>query len=123
MKFQVSDWVQGNTESGELIQGFVVASYEGGAVAKVHVVKSDNEDAVGRVIPMREARLREIPAAGESMGQLKDLIDLALTVRDEAWFLELSARLNQGPRQEGHPTSQSIPDTASYNRLGSQGLK
>lgn len=117
MRFEMSDWVQGKAENGELIQGFIVAIHEAEAVAKVHVVQSDNEAVVGKGVMMREQWLKEMPfAETEDAGQIADLIDLALATQDAGWFQELSARLNQGSRQQA-PKDNPASQRTVRNRL------
>ncbi|MFC4103271.1 hypothetical protein [Paenibacillus xanthanilyticus] len=117
MRFEMSDWVQGRAENGELIQGFIVAIHEAEAVAKVHVVQSDNEAVIGKGVMMREHWLKDMPfAETEDAGQIADLIDLALATQDVAWFQELSARLKQGGRQDAPRVGQA-GFRAARNRL------
>lgn len=113
----MSDWVQGRAENGELIQGFIVAIHETEAVAKVHVVQSDNEAVVGKGVMMREQWLKDMPfAETEDAGQIADLVDLALATQDVAWFEELSARLKQGSRQQ-MPNGGRAGSRTARNRL------
>ncbi|MFB9329231.1 hypothetical protein ACFFSY_25120 [Paenibacillus aurantiacus] len=117
MRFEMSDWVQGKAENGELIQGFIVAIYETEAVLKVHVVQSDNEAVVGKAVMMREQWLKDMPfMETEDAGQIADLIDLALATQDGAWFQELSARLKQGARKDA-PSGGQVGHRAVRNRL------
>ncbi|TYP70172.1 hypothetical protein [Paenibacillus methanolicus] len=117
MRFEMSDWVQGRAENGELIQGFIVAIHEAEAALKVHVVQSDNEAVVGKGLMMREQWLKDMPfAETEDAGQIADLVDLALATQDVAWFEELSARLKQGARQDA-PSGGRAGFRATRNRL------
>jgi hypothetical protein len=94
MRFETSDWVQGRTSNGELIQGFIehIDSLEG--IVTVQVIKSDNEDSVGKPTAVREHWIKKIPEdAPMNAQQLLSMIDLALATRDEAWFMELTDQL------------------------------
>lgn len=61
MKVEISDWVQAKTKDGELIHGFVDAVDESQRMANVIVVRSDNEDSVGKPIAVRDHWLRKLP--------------------------------------------------------------
>jgi hypothetical protein len=105
MKVEISDWVQAKTKDGELIHGFVDAVDESQRMANVIVVKSDNEESVGKPIAVREQWLRKLPDyVMEDAGSIQSLIDIALLAKDEQWFRELIKKLqsvqqkvNQGP--------------------------
>jgi hypothetical protein len=105
MKVEISDWVQAKTKDGELIHGFVDAVDESQRMANVIVVKSDNEESVGKPIAVREQWLRKLPDyVMEDAGSIQSLIDIALLAKDEQWFHELIKKLqsvqqkvNQGP--------------------------
>ncbi len=121
MKFEIGDWVSGNTSQGELVYGYVesVDLFKGSV--GIRVTESDHESAVGKQISVGSGSARKLPdyAADDESG-LRNLIDLALSTRDEAWFRELSAKLvalQQGTgrrRERRHTISASV-----RNRLGS----
>lgn len=108
MKFQTSDWVQGKTNNGELIQGFIetIDTMEG--IVRIQVVKSDNEDAVGKMTAVREHWIRKLPEVSpRNAEQIQSLIDLALTTWDEAWFMELTEQLKEAQEQSKHEGNRS----------------
>ncbi len=118
MKFGIGDWVQAKTRNGEFVHGFIEAIDHAQGLAKVFVVRSDNEQSAGKSTTVLEHWLRELPShAMEEEGSLYNLIDLALATRDEAWFAELTRSLaaRSGPeRQAGKFTFRRAP----VNRLG-----
>ncbi|TWT26453.1 IDEAL domain-containing protein [Planomicrobium sp. CPCC 101110] len=93
---KTSDWVKGVSRHGELIIGFVESMNVAKEAVNVTVVKSDNEELIGRTIPMSVKQVENIPSGHtKDAGQLEFLIDLALSTGDEEWFIELSAELNE----------------------------
>ncbi len=100
MRFEVSDWVQGKTVDGEFIHGYIETVDAQKGIARVRVVQSDNEEAVGRVIGVRESWLRSLPVNPlADKNNVESLIDIALATYDEAWFNELTDRLNGTKRK------------------------
>lgn len=92
---KTSDWVKGISRHGELIIGFIDSMNMVQEAVNVTVVKSDNEELIGKTIPMSAKQVESVPAGGTiDAAQLEFLIDLALSTGDEAWFIELSAELN-----------------------------
>lgn len=93
MNIAVSDWVQGQTISGEFIFGYVEQIDSEQGVAKVYVVKSDNEDSAGRIALAKPHLLRKQAEWIPDEDDIRSLIDLALAAQDQAWFMELSGQL------------------------------
>jgi hypothetical protein len=93
MSIAVSDWVQGQTISGEFVFGYVEHIDVEQNVAKVHVVKSDNEDSAGRMALAKVHHLRQQADWAPDEEDIRSLIDLALEAQDQAWFMELSGQL------------------------------
>ncbi|SFD54438.1 IDEAL domain-containing protein [Paenibacillus catalpae] len=90
----VSDWVQGQTISGEFIFGYVEQVDLEQGVVKVYVVKSDNEDSAGRIALGKAHHFRKQAEWSPDEEDIRSLIDLALAAQDQAWFMELSGQLN-----------------------------
>ncbi|CAG7645810.1 IDEAL domain-containing protein [Paenibacillus allorhizosphaerae] len=85
------DWVTGNSLEDEKFIGYV-ESIDLGGIAKVYVTQSDREEAVGRTVEGRLAKLERLPDyAPTEPADLQSLIDLALMTRDRAWFEQLRA--------------------------------
>ncbi|WP_080848353.1 IDEAL domain-containing protein [Cytobacillus gottheilii] len=92
---QIGDWIKAQSPDGELILGYIDSVHEQEQFAKVIVVTSDNNEAVGKKIPILQKRLKKIPNAKvTNVEQLRFLIDLALETGDREWFNELSNKLN-----------------------------
>ncbi|MUT67490.1 IDEAL domain-containing protein [Paenibacillus sp. NEAU-GSW1] len=95
MSIEVSDWVQGKTVHGEFFFGYVEQVDEPKGLVKVNVVKSDNEEAIGKATVVRDAWLKKLPepSVHSDAASIRNLIDLALSTWDEAWFMELTEQL------------------------------
>ncbi|MCD9024170.1 IDEAL domain-containing protein [Cohnella silvisoli] len=119
MKVEVSDWVQAKTNNGELIHGFIDAVDEAQRMANVIVVKSDNEESIGKPIAVREQWLRKLPEyAIEDEGSIQSLIDVALSTRDEQWFNELTEKLTTIQRNTHTGNNKPVAYPSSTNQLG-----
>ncbi|MFF2091094.1 IDEAL domain-containing protein [Paenibacillus sp. NPDC058174] len=115
MKYEVSDWVQGRTVNGEFILGFVEQIDALQGIVKVNVVKSDNEGSIGKPTVVREKWLKKLPEQIEQdEASVRNLIDLALSTWDEAWFMELTEQLN---RIETEASQRKGNDAADESRL------
>ena len=91
-----NDWIKGISRNGEMIFGFVDSMSLEQEAVHVIVAESDNEELVGKTIPMHFTQVEVIPSAlTKSAGELEFLIDLALATGDKEWFDELSAELNE----------------------------
>jgi len=91
----ISDWIKGSSQNGELIIGFIekVDSFDGGV--RVTVATSDNKETIGKTIQMSLKSVEKLPVSKLANEQeLQFLIDLALSTEDEDWFIELSSKLN-----------------------------
>ncbi|CAM4339850.1 IDEAL domain-containing protein [Paenibacillus tarimensis] len=122
---QTADWVQGYTRNGELVHGFVEAiDIENGTI-QIHVVASDNEEAVGTAVELKLRRVKGLPESEiEGQGSLANLIDLALATRDKEWFEQLTARLNvMRSRNSQRGQAFGKEDAAGPNKPGLYGLR
>ncbi|WP_281862702.1 IDEAL domain-containing protein [Planomicrobium okeanokoites] len=91
-----NDWVKGISRHGEMIIGFVDSMSLEQEAVHVVVAESDNEELIGKTIPMHFNQVEVIPTAtSKNAGELEFLIDLALSTGDKEWFEELSAELNE----------------------------
>ncbi|MGI2326925.1 IDEAL domain-containing protein [Planococcus sp. YIM B11945] len=92
---KISDWVKGISRHGELIIGFIDSINLDQEAVYLIVAESDNEELIGKTIPMSIKQVESIPQNDtKDVAQLEFLIDLALSTGDEAWFHELTAELN-----------------------------
>lgn len=119
MGFAISDWVQGRTKDGELIQGFIMSMNEKQNIASVYVVRSDHDAAVGTTVAVLSSWIKEQPTAQvlDYEEPILDFIELALATRDEEWFAELTERLHEVVQKQAND-SDSAPILHNRNRLG-----
>ncbi|MBD2871325.1 IDEAL domain-containing protein [Paenibacillus arenilitoris] len=119
MKFNVSDWVQGKTGEGELIQGFIETMDILQGIATVYVVHSDNEATIGKVVAVREQWVRKLPDNTlEDAQYVQNLIDMALATRDKEWFMELTNELKSIESGERNENEGAASYPFHHNRLG-----
>jgi hypothetical protein len=119
MKFKLSDWVQAKTKNGEFVHGFIESLDPFQGMASVFVVNSDNADSVGSAVAVREHWLRKLPEASmEDIGELRSLIDIALSTHDEEWFNELYEKLIPIQKNQNKKTIKPAAHPSYTNRLG-----
>lgn len=119
MSFAISDWVQGRTKDGELVQGFITSMNDNQNIASVYVVQSDHDAAVGTTVAVSSSWIKELPAVQvlDYEEPILDFIELALATRDEEWFEELTERLHE-VAQKQTSGSNNTPILHNRNRLG-----
>ncbi|WP_168929072.1 hypothetical protein [Paenibacillus dokdonensis] len=119
MTFDIGDWVQGKTVEGEFVHGYIETVGTQQEIVRVRIVQSDNTRAVGRSIALRGSWLKQLPVnpLGDKKN-LESLIDLALSTSDEAWFNELTDRMNTLKNEKGK-TKEFRINGSRINRLGS----
>lgn len=119
MRFGISDWVQAKTENGELIHGFIETINHDHGIARIFVVKSDNEDSVGKPVVVRETALKKLPDTSfDGAEEIKSLIDIALSTWDEQWFNELTGKWLLLENSEAKKIYHSTAYPSYTNRLG-----
>ncbi|MBT2734522.1 hypothetical protein QF028_002811 [Neobacillus sp. B4I6] len=92
---KTGDWIKAESRDGELIIGYIesLSSIEG--VVKVTVVTSDNNQTIGKTIPILSKQVKKMPVSNvTNKAQIEFLLDLALSTGDKEWFLALSSELN-----------------------------
>lgn len=95
MFLKTGDWVKGNTQDGALIIGYIESLNIPGGFVKVHVIRSDNQEMIGKTNFLSSNRVKSLPASNAiNKEQIRFLIDLALSTGDEEWFIHLSSKLN-----------------------------
>lgn len=118
MKFEISDWVQARGDNDELIHGFIETINQVHAIARIFVVKSDNEDLVGKPVVVRENAMKKLPEMSFDADEyLESLIDIALSTWDEQWFNELSGKLLHAQSNEVKKVYNSTTYPSYTNRL------
>ncbi|MGG1552694.1 IDEAL domain-containing protein [Paenibacillus ferrarius] len=94
MNIAVSDWVVATTREDEMVHGFVDSIATPLGIGFVYVIASDRESTIGHIVDVNLASMKKLPEGGvTTVEQAKSMIDLALSVRDEDWFRELSEHL------------------------------
>ncbi|MDQ0200285.1 IDEAL domain-containing protein [Neobacillus ginsengisoli] len=94
---KTGDWIKGKARDGELIIGYIesMSPEIPEEAVKVTVVTSDNDEMIGKTIPILSKRVNKLPISKvTNMEQIQFLIDLALSTGDKDWFIELSTELN-----------------------------
>jgi len=93
-KLSVGDWVSGKSVNDERIRGYIRDYNSVAGTVTVAVVESDRTESIGRTVYAWETQVKRLPDdALSSPEALRELIDVALAARDEAWFYELTAEL------------------------------
>lgn len=122
-KLEISDWVMGKTRHGELVQGFAETVDTWRGIARIFVVKSDNEETIGKLVAIPLPWLERMSKGTfDDVEQLHDLIDLALVTKDEAWFKELTAKLQEKQQMTSESKSRKPRSFSAQNRLGTSAI-
>lgn len=92
---KAGDWIKAKSRDGELIIGYIKSLDILEEKVNVTITTSDNEELVGKAIPMLKDQVKKLPDSQvKNKEQIQFLIDLALATGDEVWFMELSDKLN-----------------------------
>jgi hypothetical protein len=114
----ISDWVVATTSDDELVHGYVESIAWQQGIALVHVIASDQESVIGRDIEVNLQGLKKLPERVlDTEAGVWNLIDLALSIRDEQWFMELSATLLNLHSKESKTTKEKVIPGYYFNRL------
>ncbi|WP_440895565.1 IDEAL domain-containing protein [Amphibacillus sp. Q70] len=90
-KVQIGDWVKLQSSKGEHIQGYVEKETNNNDVLQLRVIASDNQLLSGHSIQVQTQKLEKDQAFQHfTIGELEQLIDLALLTNDKAWFDSLT---------------------------------
>ncbi|WP_067836257.1 hypothetical protein [Amphibacillus sediminis] len=90
-RVMIGDWVKLRSSKGERIHGYVEKHTTEENVLQLRVISSDNHLLKGHSIQVQVAKLeKEKPFTRYTLGELEQLIDLALSTNDRAWFDALS---------------------------------
>ncbi|WNS78055.1 IDEAL domain-containing protein [Domibacillus sp. DTU_2020_1001157_1_SI_ALB_TIR_016] len=95
LRFQVGQWVEGETWDKQRIYGYVVKVGKPADITKVYIVDSANEELRGRMIHVLSKSLQKVPEQTPVEAAIEQLIDLALLTKDQGWFEHLSKQLCQ----------------------------
>ncbi|MNC01396.1 IDEAL domain protein [compost metagenome] len=86
---EIGDWIWGLTDKKEKVTGFVVEELKH-SYKVCGTLYQDN-----RIVRVRKSEARKHNKVILSIDDLPTLIDLALHLRDEKWFYELTEELNR----------------------------
>lgn len=93
--FQIGDWVSGTSLKDERFRGYIEEIHDTGYVT-IRIIESDHKEAIGKVSKSHLQRIKKLDISPiQSIGQLQNLIDLALINQDKEWFMELTAELKK----------------------------
>ncbi|MGO4273302.1 IDEAL domain-containing protein [Paenibacillus sp. TAF58] len=119
MNFVISDWVVATTNEDEMLHGYVESIDVLHGIARVQVIASDRETAIGKIMEVSSQDVKKLPVSEFDIEeQVKSLIDVALTTRDEQWFNELSAKLFAIQRNGTKRGERDVFPSYYHNRLG-----
>lgn len=106
---KAGDWIKGKSREGELIHGYIQNVDSLQEAVKVNIVKCDNEDMIGTTIWLLNNRVEKLPdVTAGSEEQILNLIDVALSTKDEQWFMELSKKLKAVRKTSGVEVKKNI---------------
>lgn len=109
-QYKIGDWVKLHSSKGEQIHGYIEKMPENKNLIQLRVVESDNEWLSGHSIQVETKKIKlEKNEIAYSIGELEQLIDLALSTKDEAWFdsLVLKYKLLNAKKKTGNKSLSS----------------
>lgn len=119
LKVAISDWVVATTSEDELVHGFVEAIAWQHGIAFVHVIASDQDEIIGHQIEVKLSTVKPLDMSGlDTEAGVRSMIDLALSVRDEQWFNELTSTLLTLQSRDMKTTQDPVISGYYQNRLG-----
>jgi len=84
---KIGDWVKLKSSKGELISGYIEKEANEEDFLQLRVVASENQLILGQSIRVQMHKVKkQKDSEYYSVGELKQLIDLALLTNDKAWF-------------------------------------
>ncbi|CAN7472974.1 hypothetical protein [Paenibacillus sp. LjRoot56] len=115
----IGDWVVATTSEDEMVHGYVGAIAWQHGVAFVHVIASDQDDIIGHQIEVKLSSVKTLPISGlDSEDGIRSMIDIALGIKDEMWFMELTDTLLSLQSNGSKPTTDNVISGFYANRLG-----
>ncbi|KHF38961.1 IDEAL domain-containing protein [Halalkalibacter okhensis] len=95
-ELKLGDWIKGKTRNDEWVHGYIESVEPFHPLVRMKVLFSDNTEFVGRVIRVEKKDIeKQAPLNNFSEAELLNFIDLALSTRDQQWFLELTSKLKR----------------------------
>ncbi|KRE71444.1 hypothetical protein [Paenibacillus sp. Soil750] len=115
----IGDWVVATTSEDEMVHGYVEAIAWQHGIAFVHVIASDQDEIIGHQIEVKLSSVKALPISGlDSEDGVRSMIDIALGIKDEMWFMELTDTLF-ALQSNGSKTTKEKEFSGFYaNRLG-----
>jgi hypothetical protein len=93
-RFKEGDWVSGKSVNDEKFHGYIEGLDIAKGTVRVRITACDNEKSIGRTAEGFTSTLEALPLdILNHQGHLFNLIDIALSVRDKAWFMDLTTQL------------------------------
>lgn len=91
---QVGDWVSGTSIKDERFLGYVEEIKNN--MFLVRVIDSDHQAAIGTVVKSQMKHVKKMSVNPiQTTAHLLNMIDLALSTRDQKWFIDLTNQLNK----------------------------
>jgi hypothetical protein len=95
-RFKEGDWVRGKSVNDEKFHGYIEGLDIMKGTVRVKITACDNESSIGRTAECFTSTLEALPLdILNQQGHLFNLIDISLSVRDKAWFMELTTQLHE----------------------------
>ncbi|KRE90238.1 hypothetical protein ASG89_07985 [Paenibacillus sp. Soil766] len=115
----IGDWVVATTSEDEMVHGYVEAIAWQHGIAFVHVIASDQDEIIGHQIEVKLSSVKALPISGlDSEDGVRSMIDIALGIKDEMWFMELTDTLLSLQLGGAKSTKDKVIPGFYANRLG-----
>ncbi|MDR6551171.1 hypothetical protein [Paenibacillus qinlingensis] len=115
----ISDWVVATTSEDEMVHGYVEAIAWQHGIAFVHVIASDQDEIIGHLIEVKLSSVKALPTSGlDTEASVRSMIDIALEIKDEQWFMELTDSLLSLQSNESKTPTDKVIRGSYSNRLG-----
>ncbi|WP_332633549.1 IDEAL domain-containing protein [Halalkalibacter flavus] len=102
------DWIKGKTRNDEWVHGYIESVEPYHPLVRLKVLFSDNTEFVGRTIRIEKKDIeKQAPLTNFSEAELLNFIDLALSTRDQQWFMELTSKLKRKQNKWSLPKKES----------------
>ncbi|WNR46248.1 hypothetical protein [Paenibacillus roseipurpureus] len=115
----IGDWVVATTSDDEMVHGYVESVAGQLGIAFVKVIASDQDEIIGHHMEVKLATIKKLPVRGwDTDESIRSVIDVALSLKDEKWFMELTETLHaiQAKTSSVQPTQ--VAQGFFKNRLG-----
>lgn len=111
--FQIGDWVSGTSFKDERFRGYIEDIQNDSGYVTIRMVETDHKQAIGKITKSHIKKLKKLKFNPfYSIGQILNLVDIALINRDEKWFMELTTELK---RLQQHQQQHQIKKINSHS--------